>query len=103
LRLAIRFNFFFVVAYRPTRLHRFPSSEAMDCSTNGAFGASEEGSIQIAGAQLLYPHPLIARQMRQFLLLRQPWCRYMATYDPDAKAFEKRQYRKAQPDLDPRV
>jgi hypothetical protein len=49
------------------------------------FGASEEGSI------------------RQFPLLRQPWWRYMATYDSDAKAFEKRQYREVQPDLDPRV
>jgi hypothetical protein len=34
--------------------------------------------------------------MRQFPLLRQPWRRYMTTYDPVAKAFERRQYRKAE-------
>jgi hypothetical protein len=39
---------------------------------------------------MYYPHPLIARQMRQFPILRQPWRRYVTTYDPDAKAFEKR-------------
>jgi hypothetical protein len=45
---------------------------------------------------MYYPHPLIARHMRQFPILRQPWRRYVTTYDPDAKAFEKRQYRKAE-------
>jgi hypothetical protein len=43
-----------------------------------------------------YPHPLIARQMRQFPILRLPWRRYVTTSDPVAKAFEKRQYRKAE-------
>jgi hypothetical protein len=61
------------------------------------FGASEEGSIQTTkGHCMYYPHPLIARHMRQFPLLRQPWHRYETTYDPVAKAFEKRQYRKAE-------
>lgn len=45
---------------------------------------------------MYYPHPLIARHMRQFPILHQPWRRYVTTYDPDAKAFEKRQYRKAE-------
>jgi hypothetical protein len=45
---------------------------------------------------MYYPHPLIARQMRQFPILRQPWRRYVTTFDPVAKAFEKRQYRKAE-------
>ena len=45
---------------------------------------------------MYYPHPLIARHMRQFPLLRQSWRRYETTYDPVAKAFEKRQYRKAE-------
>jgi hypothetical protein len=45
---------------------------------------------------MYYPHPLIARQMRQFPILRQPWRRYVTTSDPVAKAFEKRQYRKAE-------
>jgi hypothetical protein len=45
---------------------------------------------------MYYPHPLIARQMRQFPIIRQPWRRYVTTYDPDAKAFEKRQYQKAE-------
>jgi hypothetical protein len=45
---------------------------------------------------MYYPHPLIARQMRQFPILRQPWRRYLTTHDPDAKAFEKRQYLKAE-------
>jgi hypothetical protein len=40
--------------------------------------------------------PLIGRHMRQFPLLRPPWRRYETTYDPVAKAFEKRQYRKAE-------
>ena len=45
---------------------------------------------------MYYPHPLIARQMRQFPLVWQPWRRYVTTYDPVNKAFEKRQYRKAE-------
>jgi hypothetical protein len=45
---------------------------------------------------MYYPHPLIARHMPQFPILRQPWRRYATTYDPDAKAFERRQYRKAE-------
>jgi hypothetical protein len=45
---------------------------------------------------MYYPHPLIARHMRQFPLLRQPWRRYVTTFDPVSKAFEKRQYRKAE-------
>jgi len=45
---------------------------------------------------MYYPHPLIARHMRQFPILRHPWRRYVATDDPGAKAFEKRQYRKAE-------
>lgn len=45
---------------------------------------------------MYYPHPLIARHMRQFPILRQPWRRYLTTSDPVAKAFEKRQYRKAE-------
>jgi hypothetical protein len=45
---------------------------------------------------MYYPHPLIARHMRQFPILRQPWRRYVTTSEPGAKAFEKRQYRKAE-------
>jgi hypothetical protein len=45
---------------------------------------------------MYYPHPLIARQMREFPILRQPWRRYLTATNPDAKAFEKRQYRKAE-------
>jgi hypothetical protein len=45
---------------------------------------------------MYYPHPLIARQMRQFPFLRLPWRRYLTATDPDTKAFEKRQYRKAE-------
>ena len=45
---------------------------------------------------MYYPHPMIARQMRQFPILRLPWRRYVTTSDPVAKAFEKRQYRKAE-------
>jgi hypothetical protein len=45
---------------------------------------------------MYYPHPLIARHMRRFPILRQPWRGYMTTYDPVAKAFERRQYRKAE-------
>jgi hypothetical protein len=45
---------------------------------------------------MYYPHRLIARHMRQFPILRQPWRRYVTTYDADTKAFEKRQYRKAE-------
>jgi hypothetical protein len=45
---------------------------------------------------MYYPHPLIARHMRLFPILRQPWRRYVTTFDPAAKAFEKRQYRKAE-------
>ena len=45
---------------------------------------------------MYYPHPLIARQMRQFPILRLPWRRYLTTTDPVAKAFAKRQYRKAE-------
>jgi hypothetical protein len=45
---------------------------------------------------MYYPHPLIARQMRQFPILRQPWRRYVTAPDPASKAFEERQYRKAE-------
>ena len=45
---------------------------------------------------MYYPHPLIARQMRQFPILRQPWRRYVTTSDPVEKAYAKRQYRKAE-------
>jgi hypothetical protein len=45
---------------------------------------------------MYYPHPLIARQMRQFPILRLPWRRYLTATGSDAKAFEKRQYRKAE-------
>jgi hypothetical protein len=45
---------------------------------------------------MYYPHPLIARHMRQFPILRLPWRRYVTTSDPAAKAFENRQYRKAE-------
>jgi hypothetical protein len=45
---------------------------------------------------MYYPHPLIARQMRQFPILRQPWRRYLAATDPVDKAFAERQYRKAE-------
>jgi hypothetical protein len=45
---------------------------------------------------MYYPHPLIARHMRRFPILRQPWRRYITIYDPVAKAFERRQYRKAE-------
>jgi hypothetical protein len=45
---------------------------------------------------MYYPHPLIARQMRQFPILRLPWRRYLAATNLDAKAFEKRQYGKAE-------
>ena len=44
---------------------------------------------------MYYPHPLIARQIRQFPILQLPWRRYLTATNPDAKAFEKRQYRKA--------
>jgi hypothetical protein len=40
---------------------------------------------------MYYSHPLIARHMRQFPTLRQPWRRYVTTYDPVAKEFERRQ------------
>jgi hypothetical protein len=45
---------------------------------------------------MYYPHPLIARHMHQFPILQRPWRRYVTTYNPVAKAFEKRQYRKAE-------
>jgi hypothetical protein len=45
---------------------------------------------------MYYPHPLIARQMRQFQILRQPWRRYLTATDPVARAFADRQYRKAE-------
>jgi hypothetical protein len=45
---------------------------------------------------MYYPHPLIARQMRQFPILRQPWRLYLTATDPAAKAFAARQYRKAE-------
>jgi|HubBroStandDraft_2_1064218.scaffolds.fasta_scaffold1401883_1 hypothetical protein len=45
---------------------------------------------------MYYPHPLIARQFRQFPILQLPWRRYLTATNPDAKAFEKRQYRKAE-------
>jgi len=45
---------------------------------------------------MYYPHPLIARQMRQFPIIRQPWRRYVTALDPVSKAFAKRQYRKAE-------
>jgi hypothetical protein len=45
---------------------------------------------------MYYPHPLIARHMRQFPILRQPWRRYVTALDPISKAFEERQYRKAE-------
>jgi hypothetical protein len=45
---------------------------------------------------MYYPHPLIARQMRQFPILRQPWRLYLTAGDPVAKAFARRQYRKAE-------
>jgi hypothetical protein len=45
---------------------------------------------------MYYPHPVIARQMRRFPILQQPWRRYVTTTDPVAKSFEKRQYRKAE-------
>jgi hypothetical protein len=45
---------------------------------------------------MYYPHPLLARYMRKFPILRRPWSRCVTTYDPIAKAFEKRQYRKAE-------
>jgi hypothetical protein len=48
------------------------------------------------GSDMYYPHPLIARQMRQFPILRLPWCRYVTTHDPFAKAYAKREYRKAE-------
>jgi len=45
---------------------------------------------------MYYPHTLIAHHMRQFPILRQPWRRYRTTTDPVSRAFEKRQYRKAE-------
>lgn len=45
---------------------------------------------------MYYPHPLLARQMRQFPILRLPWRRYQTAGDPATKAFAKRQYRKAE-------
>ncbi len=45
---------------------------------------------------MYYPHPRIARQMRQFPILRHPWRRYVTTFDPVEKAYAKRQYRKAE-------
>jgi hypothetical protein len=45
---------------------------------------------------MYYPHPLIARQMPQFPILRHPWRRYLTATDSVAKAFEERQYRKAE-------
>jgi hypothetical protein len=45
---------------------------------------------------MYYPHPLIARRMRRFQILRQPWRRYVAATDPVAKAFAERQYREAE-------
>jgi hypothetical protein len=45
---------------------------------------------------MYYPHPLIARQMRQFPILWLPWRRYLTATGSDAKAFEKRQYQKAE-------
>jgi hypothetical protein len=45
---------------------------------------------------MYYPHPVIARQMRQFPILRLPWRRYLTATQPDAKAFAKRPYRKAE-------
>jgi hypothetical protein len=34
--------------------------------------------------------------MRRFPILQLPWRRYMTATGPDTKAFEKRQYRKAE-------
>jgi hypothetical protein len=45
---------------------------------------------------MYYPHPLIARQMRQFPILRQLWRLYVTTSDPVERAFAKRQYRRAE-------
>jgi hypothetical protein len=45
---------------------------------------------------MYYPRPLIARHMRQFPILRQPWRRYVTASNLVIKAFEKRQYRKAE-------
>jgi hypothetical protein len=45
---------------------------------------------------MYYPHPLIARRMRRFQILRQPWRRYVAATDPVAKALAERQYREAE-------
>jgi hypothetical protein len=48
------------------------------------------------GWYMYYPHPLIARHMRQFPLLRLPWRRYVTTYETVEKAYAKREYRKAE-------
>jgi hypothetical protein len=45
---------------------------------------------------MYYPHPIIARQMRQFPVLRQPWRWYVTATDPVEKNYAKRQYRKAE-------
>ena len=52
--------------------------------------------LNTKGPEMYYPHPLIARQMRQFPILWLPWRRYLTATGSDAKAFEKRQYRKAE-------
>ena len=81
-------------AFYDVKIREYPSYEGY---ADWQLREVAAGGIQLPGAgKMYYPHPLIARQMRQFPILQQPWRRYVTTYDPVEKAYAKRQYRKAE-------